>query len=340
MKARGWRRRALAWTLVALLAGRAPAEPINTTLILSETVAAVPGCLHYCFVGICFWLVCGWTCHIRTTPKIFHYNPDLYVSAFAETGHDPWVEIRATLGLATEATAVVGGGLFDGWPIGGGRPSSEGTQPDTGAMFHEVNVIGHPLLGLLGSADTGESYFCPSQAQPFQPYLISTLDALAWRYQIPELLYPQSWVPGMREIGPWPLLNWGAVYPRSGFATAPEAPKAAAIVAQRAGDIVTRLGQPHVYSSVIRPLGQGVWPPGPLLENQPLTGMWSMLTPLPQPYCAAFAQDDSSVGPGWAAGRGAPDGMYAFTLWRPYACCIQRRGIFLYSIDFPPICVI
>ncbi|CAM5258318.1 Integrating conjugative element protein OS=Rhodanobacter lindaniclasticus OX=75310 GN=B1991_11140 PE=4 SV=1 [Rhodanobacter lindaniclasticus] len=32
------------------------------------------------------------------------------------------------------------------------------------------------------------------------PYLLSTLDTLAWRYNIPEAVYPESLIPGIREI--------------------------------------------------------------------------------------------------------------------------------------------
>ncbi len=40
---------------------------------------------------------------------------------------------------------------------------------------------------------------------------------------------------------------WGNVYPRQGFLVQPDDFKAAAVMAQRAGDVITRNGQPHVY---------------------------------------------------------------------------------------------
>lgn len=340
----GWRSAALAALLSLCAAKPGMAEPLNVGTVIAETIAAVPGCINYCIVGACFWLDCDWDgCDVRVSTKIRHYNPDLYVSAFPETGADPWLEIRATLGLATQAVAGAVGGLLSGFPIGGGQPSSTGEHSDTGLRFHEVNVIGHPLAGVFGNEGLsmlGLDFLCPSQATPFVPYFVSTLDAAAWRLQIPELLYPQSWIPGLREIGPWPRLSWGAVYPRSGFVTAPEQPKAAAVAAQRAADIVTRIAQPHVYFPVVlADFDEGVWPPDEIVENDPDSGKWSMLTPLPLPYCSAFAQDDSPVGPGWAAGKGSSDGSYAWTLWRRYTCCLSRGDLLLFTIEFPPICL-
>jgi hypothetical protein len=43
---------------------------------------------------------------------------------------------------------------------------------------------------------------------------------------------------GLREIGTWLLQTWGSVHPRTGWTTQAEESKAAAINAQRAGDIV------------------------------------------------------------------------------------------------------
>ncbi|WP_432612374.1 hypothetical protein [Azospirillum brasilense] len=43
--------------------------------------------------------------------------------------------------------------------------------------------------------------------------MLSTLDTLAWRYNIPEALYPEALIPGRREIGTRTGLNlWGNVY--------------------------------------------------------------------------------------------------------------------------------
>ena len=86
----------------------------------------------------------------------------------------------------------------------------------------------------------------------------------------------------MREIGTWPLQTWGSVHPRTGWTTQAEEPKAAAINAQRAGDIVTRTGQTHIYIPISDSSSsdQKVWPPDPLKETDHRTGTWQMLMPV------------------------------------------------------------
>ena len=110
-------------------------------------------------------------------------------------------------------------------------------------------------------------------------------------------LYPASLLPGLREIGTWPLQTWQCA-PRTGWTTQAEEPKAAAINAQRAGDIVTRAGQgcqPRLLCLISRLLvrptngsGQRVWPPGPLVEKDPSTGTWQMLVPRTETSCNVF----------------------------------------------------
>ena len=96
----------------------------------------------------------------------------------------------------------------------------------------------------------GSGLLCESQTTSFYPYFQSGLDAFSWRQEVPEIFYPASWLPGLREIGTWPVQSWGGVFPRTGWTTQAEEPKAAAINAQRAGDIVTRSFQPHIYVSL------------------------------------------------------------------------------------------
>ncbi|EPH6592434.1 TraU family protein, partial [Escherichia coli] len=69
-------------------------------------------------------------------------------------------------------------------------------------------------------------------------------------------------IPGKREIGSQEEENmWGNVYPRSGFVTQTDDDKAAAVVAQRVADIITRTGEPHVYQAVKAGKKDGYWPP-------------------------------------------------------------------------------
>ena len=193
--------------------------------------------------GVCFWLHCTVTgCSVRTSIKVGHYNPDLVVSAYNELGGNPWAEIRATLGLAQQAAATGLLGSLLPIPVDSAGNRTEGTaaRDHQNLIYRETDAIGHPLSSLSGLV-AGVGLLCPSETTSFVPYFESGLDALSWRQEVPEIFYPASFIPGLREIGSWPLHTWGGVYPRTGWTTQAEEPKAAAINAQRAGDIVRAL---------------------------------------------------------------------------------------------------
>jgi len=204
-------------------------------------------------------------CSVRTSIKVGHYNPDLVVSSYNELGGNPWAEIRGVLGLAQKAAATGLLGALLRIPIDSAGNRTEGTsgRDHRNLIFRETDAIGHPLSSLSGYV-AGTGLVCDSQTTSFYPYFQSGLDALSWRFAVPEMFYPASFIPGLREIGSWPLQTWGGVYPRTGWTTQAEEPKAAAINAQRAGDIVTRRRQPHIYRAVSGSSNssQKVWPPG------------------------------------------------------------------------------
>ncbi|WP_235804962.1 TIGR03756 family integrating conjugative element protein, partial [Pseudomonas meliae] len=188
-------------------------------------------------------------------------------------------------------------------------------------------VIGHPGGQVFSQFASASGYICEGAGTAFMPYLLSTLDTLAWRYNVPEAVYPESLVPGMREIGTRSALNlWGNVYPRGGFLHQVDDYKAGAVGAQRAGDVVTRRGQLHVYQPVLASSRDGYWPAGELVESDATTGKWQQLTPQLSNTCAVFPH----AGP---LPR-AREGDYAWALWRPYSCCQRRGQTFLGSTDF------
>lgn len=370
------RLRAFPLSLVCILAlgmtATIQAGTITTPQIITQTTAGALTCMRWMPVGLCFWLRCSWRgCRVRTSIKVGHYNPDLVVSAYNELGGNPWAEIRATLGLAqkTAATGLLGTLLPVPVESAGNRTEGSSQHRDhKNLVFRETDAIGHPMGSLSGVA-AGVGLLCRSQTRPFFPYFQSGLDGLSWRQEVPEIFYPASWIPGLREIGTWPLQTWGGVYPRTGWTTQAEEPKAAAINAQRAGDVVTRAAQPHVYVPLsgatymhndrIRIIdnwvddglgsfinqwfalfsGQRVWPPGPLVEKNHRTGTWQMLVPEPESSCNVFGTNDLASVNGWGGGRVDSAGDYAWNLWRPYKCCRRRGQWFLFDIDwiaYPP----
>ena len=326
------------------LSGPGQASTIATPSIVAQTTNAALACMQWLPIGTCFWLRCRVSgCDVRTSLKVGHYNPDLVVSTYNTLGENPWTEIRATLGLAQQAVATGLLGALLPVPVDSAGNRSEGSfghRDHKNLVFRETDAIGHPLSSLTGLV-AGVGLLCPSETTSLVPYFQSALDALSWRQEVPEIFYPASLVPGLREIGTWPLQTWGGVHPRTGWTTQAEEPKAAAINAQRAGDIITRPAQPHVYLPVVETPSSSlkIWSPGPLIEKDPGTGVWQMLLPEAEGSCDVFGLDDRTSLTGWGGGKVDPEGDYVWNLWRPYQCCTRRGQFFLFSLDwmaYPP----
>ncbi|PMX27650.1 MULTISPECIES: TIGR03756 family integrating conjugative element protein [unclassified Pseudomonas] len=296
-----------------LLATGTPSFALNTSSITSSTLS--PDCLEYKVVGICFWLFCtNFGCSVETSVKVRHYVPDAVVSSYSNTGANPWVEVQSM--SRPNATAKAGG---DG--------TTNEDHENNLAKFKNADVIGHPGGYVFGQFVSSSGYACEGAGTAFMPYLLSTLDTVAWRYNIPEMVYPEALVPGMREIGSRTGLNlWGNVYPRGGFLHQSDDYMAGAVVAQRAGDIVTRSGQIHVYQPLLADAEDGYWPAGELVESDAQTGKWQELTPTLSRTCAVFPHTEGRVQ--------AQQGDYAWALWRPYSCCEREGQVFLGSVDF------
>ena len=321
--------------LCLALTPTAQAEDLGTTDILSRTAQASLACLQWMPVGLCFWLRCTWiSCDVESSLKIGHYNPDLVVSSYNELGQNPWRDIRRVLGNAQTHAANGILGRLSGIAVGsaGNRTEGSGHREHKNLIFRETDAIGHPALALpiLGNRR------CVSQARAFVPYFISGLDALSWRQAVPESLYSASVIPGLREVGSWPLQTWGAVFPRTGWSIQAEEPKAAALTAQRAGDIVTRRAQPHVYLPLRgrASANQQIWSPDSLIEGDAGTGYWQMLSPMVDSDCAVFGTNDLNSASGWGGDRVDEHGDYIWSLWRPYQCCERRGQWFLFDINW------
>jgi integrating conjugative element protein (TIGR03756 family) len=329
----------VALALPLLMVASARAGTISTSDIISRTASASIACMQWMPIGLCFWLECTpFGCSVTTSLKVGHYNPDLVVSSYNDLGDNPWSEIRSVLGQAQRTAANSLLGSLSPIPIDSAGNRTEGTarnRDHKNLIFRETDAIGHPQ-GIF--SDVVPELICESQTTPFVPYFQSSLDALSWRREVPEIFYPASLIPGLRELGSWPLQTWGGVFPRTGWTTQAEEPKAAALNAQRAGDIVTRLAQPHVYLPVTGTFStnQQVWPPGPLIEADHRTGTWQMLLPEVDSGCEAFGVNDLASVRGWGGGRVDPEGDYVWNLWRPYQCCERRGEIFLLSVDWLP----
>ncbi|CDL86501.1 putative exported protein (fragment) [Xenorhabdus cabanillasii JM26] len=162
---------------------------------------------------------------------------------------------------------------------GGNHTIQVAGERRTRLRFKYVDAIGHPATILIGGQIPG--YSCRSAATPLMPYFLSTLDTVAWRSGLPESFYPEALIPGQRELGSQMTGNlWGNIYPHAGFVTQVDDDKAAAVVAQRVADIITRTGQPHVYQPLTGQRADGYWPPGSVKENTGTRNhQWQRLSP-------------------------------------------------------------
>lgn len=305
---------------------------ITTTRIIQNTLNAIPNCLKYKIIGLCFWKVCaGEYCWIETTLKVDQYLPDAVVTVYRQTDSDPWDYAKQFIEpLAKQAGQAQTKNIM-GFDMGYGNQSSSQPQEQQN-HFKEVDLIGNPAISLFTAA---RDVFLPSQASPFLPYYLSQVDAYIWRSPLVEMmLYPLYSVPGVHVVGTL-LDNWGSVYPRTGFIDQSADAKAAAVIAQRAAEIATRGLQPHVYSTLNASNSCGdhcdTWE---AVENNSNT-QFQMVYPNQENTCTVFGENDMTSPQPWeqnAAVKG--DGNYAWIMWRHYKGCIPGYGTYIGSIDF------
>lgn len=322
------------WFLLLALLSAAPRSllaQLTTPLILAAS--AQPQCLNYCVVGACLWLRCGpLGCSVETRPKVSHRRPDLVVSVTEHPGRNPWSEVRAI-----GAAAIAGGSAQMGFTsFAGGRHTpkqASGDDRHRNLRFAEVEIWGHPLsvdhqwLSLMGLSVPG---VCPARTMALQPYYLSPLDAIPWRTGVTELLYPQTYLPGVQEVGTFPIDTWGSVFPRMGFlGPQPDPARAFAVFAQRAAHFTTRSLQPHVYREAP---GQSV-----TVSN----ARWQLLWPPATPFCGSFTAINAPfVLPNAAALALTPNDDITWQLWREYSCCLPNPGALLIAeFDLVPVCL-
>lgn len=319
------------------------APQISTAEIATQTTAGAVSCMGYKVIGVCVWLTYDYPAEfgIDTTTRVGHYIPDVVVSSFLNTGKNPWTDIQSLTGAVSSAASGMFGSLINGFVIGGGNSiNADAPSQDSGRVkFKNVEIVGNPTLEGWGADDMR----CGTVATMMQPYYVSDADMLAWRFGIPEMSYPPAYLTYLRNIGKG-LTRWGSVYPRTGSLVSNHDYKAGAVMAQRAGDFVTREDQPHVYTTLYEEPGMDddyyTWPPPPLKEGDEATGWWQMLLPHAETSCYVFADvDDSLMGPiDPNVDRINPFEDYVWNLWRPYTCCERPdNGIVLlvYTGTFP-----
>ena len=318
--------RAFFLLIICAATARMTAETISTAQIVHRTTQGIDQCLDWKWVGNCFWLQCDLLgCSPTTSMKVRHYLPDLLVTVQQTPSSNPWLEMRSLLRATQEvalASLLSSAGAY-AFEAGSGEAStSYGFARNGDLRFFESNVFGHPMAELPPLLD---KLLCESVTRPAKPYFQSTLDAVAWRFAPTESMSPNALMPGRREIGSSGFASWGGVYPRSGFIIQQSPARAAAVVAQRACDIVLGSRGTHVALAL-----DYTMPPAVLNERDPNTGVWQMISPKVDSSCALFGSSD----PAWDYGRIDESRAFIWNLWRPYECCEPNGDIFLGDIDF------
>lgn len=177
---------------------------------------------------------------------------------------------------------------------------------------------------IKGMFSGGNAIFCPGGASYFALHYQSELDSTFWRGLLPlESLYPQTWIPGMGEVGSSAIQTWGSVYPRVGELVQAHPVKNSAVISERVASIIYKSAQPHIYAKVE--------PKGNFKYFNTTAKMWQMLHPKPATNCVQFGSNDSLALTSFGDAKTDPADGYSWNLWKHYICC-QRRGVFLFSV--------
>lgn len=305
---------------------------LSTQSVIQATLKAIPHCFHYKVIGACFWQNCTTGgCTITSTTKVEHYLPDLVVSVFRNKNSNPWDYARTIV----DPSAAIAGNIqlkrTMNVHLGDGNEEAASIH-DTDTHFKEVDIIGNPAIPIFS---TIQAFVLPSTAKPFVPYYLSMVDAYAWRSpQIESKLYPQYLFPGIRIVGSL-INNWGSVFPRTGFLMQPMDAKAAAVMAQRAADIVTHSKQPHIYKELSSNCGVECHA-AEAKENDENT-KWQMVYPSIENKCVVFGEDNPtpiSASPWRSATAQKGNGNYVCVLWRHSEGCVQREGKYIGNVNF------
>ncbi|MBW8827867.1 MAG: TraU family protein [Burkholderiales bacterium] len=207
-----------------------------------------------------------------------------------------------------------------------------------GKLGRSLPTSGFSGVGIGGGGSSGGAgfgVFCPAGATPFGLYYQSFLDTLTWRDILPlEMLYPASWLPGMREIGSGLTQSWGSVYPRTGSLVQQHPVKGGAVLAQRVADIVGQRNQPHVYRPLDVQPGGWIWfGDQGIRENDNSHTRWQRLYPDAETSCSVFGGDDRFSLTSYGDAHVAASRDVVFNMWRRQECCQRLSGIYLGSIS-------
>jgi integrating conjugative element protein (TIGR03756 family) len=301
--------------LILTTSAQADGSQINSGTIIKDTLFALPKCLHYHpSVHFCIW-VSEWG-EINTTPIVSHYLPDLVISVFTKPHDNPWMEVNKLVDSAGQPIQKTMIKSYTGLDVGSGNHTLI-DQHEQNIIFKESDVVGNPALALIP-----EHGLLPSTATPWRPYFQSMSDSLLWRGMPPMALPEEGMAIGLNaihHIGTG-LTNWGGVYPHEGKVVSDNEVKASAVIAQRAGDLVTsRSEYGHIYKYLSSACGEHC-SAAPIQENSKET-YYQMIYPVTQNDCYTLGNNDS-----YSSSMQNPEGAYVWIVWRHYEGCTDGDG--------------
>lgn len=307
---------------------------MNTLQVVEKTMSAALSCMSWGIKGVCVWMTCTPlppACVFDASIKVENYAPDMIVQSYNRAKEEPWTESRYINDmLLSDADSLWIKKLIEiamdvdlsGFPIRGGVSTPNTKSKKAGLHYKLVDAYGHPAITLFNSLTSSfGGLMCSGQGTVMKPYFISHADAISWRWNVPEMFYPQSYdaLTTTFDLGSV-TNNYGAIYPRHGFMTSQDPLKAAVLSAFRAVHFVTRSGAPHVYQQLPSGSREGYWPAGPLDKDDSRTGKFQMLFPHSSSSCVQFPY---SANP--SESYRSTSGSYIWNFWKAYKCC-QRKG--------------
>lgn len=313
---------------------------INTLEIVKQTMTSAISCMDWEVRGVCVWVSCipiPPLCTFSMSIKTKNFVPELVVQSYDRANDEPWSESKyinnalladADSSWIAKLIEIGTGANLSGLEIRGGV-SSSANKRDTRSLYYKfLDAYGNPSLIFFNKiVAKGLGLICGGQGQPFFPYFISNLDAVSWRWDIPEMFYPQSLMPLVTsyDLGTTNN-NYGPIYPRHGFMTSQDPIKASVLSAFRAVHFITRQNEPHIYKELPSSGGDGYWPAGPLTKEDGGTGAWQMLYPKATSSCVMFPYDENPP-----PDMRSENGGYLWNFWRSYKCCLKTGDKLIYS---------
>lgn len=293
-----------------------PTQPMNSALIIADTLAGLPACLHYEVQGTCFWLTPAGT--TITTPYVQHYLPDVVISAFGQADDNPWLEIHDTLDQAGQVADDHITQFIAQAPAGGGQHSFQ-TPLEQHVFFKQIDILGNPGLTTLPSTPA----LLPSVAIPLMPYFQSMLDSTLWRGFPPLAVPEQAYAYGMditHYIGSGGDV-WGGAYPYEGKTFAGNDMKAAAVIVQRASNLLTATNN---WGHLVQPLPTncGTECEAAVIQEGDDKTQFQLIYPDLENTCEVFGRS-SQYGENV---KTPANGAYLWILWRRYRGCIPAPG--------------